>query len=122
MSQGFEICLASLLLEYINSPLIGRDVALRQRGLARNPFNLSPLDSFSSRQQKPVIARRSRGDAVVIKKGMHIVLDCFANARNDGLISPDPQSRYRSPAPLAATSRVKKTKNLKFIFRFFIFF
>ena len=122
MSQGFEICLASLLLEYITSPLIGRDVALRQRGLARNPFNLSPLDSFSSRQQKPVIARRSCGDPVVIKKGMHIVLHCFANARNDGLTSPAPQSRYRSLAPLAATSRVNKQKNLKFIFRFFIFF
>ena len=41
---------------------------------------------------------------------MHIVLHCFANARNDGLIFTATQSRYRSLAPLAATSRVNKQK------------
>ena len=45
----------------------------------------------------------SRGEAVAIqievKKGMYIVLDCFAIARNDGMISTAPQSRSARQLP-----------------------
>ena len=45
----------------------------------------------------------SRGEAVAIqieiKKGMYIILDCFAIARNDGLNIKAPQSRYARQLP-----------------------
>jgi len=36
---------------------------------------------------------------IEIKKGMYIVLDCFAIARNDGLNIKSPQSRYARQLP-----------------------
>ena len=45
----------------------------------------------------------SRGEAMAIqieiKKGMYIILDCFAIARNDGLNIKAPQSRYARQLP-----------------------
>lgn len=49
----------------------------------------------------------SRGEAMAIqieiKKGMYIILDCFAIARNDGLNIKAPQSRYARQLPLAGS-------------------
>ena len=36
---------------------------------------------------------------IEIKKGMYIILDCFAIARNDGLNIKAPQSRYVRQLP-----------------------
>ena len=36
---------------------------------------------------------------IEIKKGIYIVLDCFAIARNDGLNIKAPQSRYARQLP-----------------------
>ena len=36
---------------------------------------------------------------IEIKKGMYIILDCFAIARNDGLNIKAPQSRYARQLP-----------------------
>jgi len=50
--------------------------------------------SLSSRVSETNVAIQ-----IEIKKGMYIILDCFAIARNDGLNIKTPQSRYARQLP-----------------------